>query len=422
MQEVKNVTTTETVRRVVGTGINKINPTETGNITTVNRPNFTAKNITYDVPTTMVQNGGKGRTTVGWKMGALLLNPGEGSTPADNAQSGLMHALPSGNNMSNDCYIRGHLLNEHLGGPGQDYNLYPLTGSANHIHLVNIENKVKDNVKDQYLVYYAVEMLGSNAITGGRATTPTDFDATLRATTARFVLDGNAYVRDGPQHTTDIQTKYGTTLPGTKLTNVNNSNEVKYTLDNTLAYKKFHLMKHYAASGSDSELKTTDNRWFENLINPDEIKTANLNMNGWTKDSNPIRTDLPNALNALDNPSFSEKEVDDISTNSVNKTKPAKGLAVAIFESVLSTLATTPMSQTTVLAYTAEIAKIRTSLDNQINEMSPGLEPSFTTWATTPPTNTADGVHKIETKYKTNVSVTPVKLLGQTHLIKLNKI
>src|SRR5581483_11695673 len=48
-------------------------------------------------------------------------------------------------------YVRGHLLNRHLGGPGLDYNMVPLTGragwfganNANGAHSSEIEETVK---------------------------------------------------------------------------------------------------------------------------------------------------------------------------------------------------------------------------------------------------------------------------------------
>ena len=46
-------------------------------------------------------------------------------------------------------YVRGHLLNHNLGGPGTNKNLTPITYGANHEHLVQIEKPLKDLFKDK---------------------------------------------------------------------------------------------------------------------------------------------------------------------------------------------------------------------------------------------------------------------------------
>src|SRR5690606_23303546 len=56
-------------------------------------------------------------------------------------------------------YIKGHLLNHHIGGPGNNSNMYPITSAANGAHLRNVETQVKDWVlKGRYWVYYSVEV------------------------------------------------------------------------------------------------------------------------------------------------------------------------------------------------------------------------------------------------------------------------
>jgi hypothetical protein len=54
-------------------------------------------------------------------------------------------------------YVRGHLLNDHLGGPSAPYNLVPLTGTetrssanANKVHEGSIENMAKASVQELY--------------------------------------------------------------------------------------------------------------------------------------------------------------------------------------------------------------------------------------------------------------------------------
>lgn len=55
-------------------------------------------------------------------MGLLVTDPGKGSS---------------------EKFIRGHLLNEHLGGLGNEENMFPITGNANSQHLHSTETKVK---------------------------------------------------------------------------------------------------------------------------------------------------------------------------------------------------------------------------------------------------------------------------------------
>jgi hypothetical protein len=58
-----------------------------------------------------------------------------------------------------DTFIRGHLLNGDLGGPGEALNLFPITAKANSLHYHQVENQVKTLVNDQKCyAYYEVEI------------------------------------------------------------------------------------------------------------------------------------------------------------------------------------------------------------------------------------------------------------------------
>jgi len=58
----------------------------------------------------------------------------------------------------NPYYVRGHLLNENLGGKGQMFNLTPITTKANALHKTGIEETVKKWVESKKKVaYYRVE-------------------------------------------------------------------------------------------------------------------------------------------------------------------------------------------------------------------------------------------------------------------------
>ena len=67
-----------------------------------------------------------------------------GSPPRSGAQSTLMSKLETDpGEGSPNKFIRGHLLNEHIGGVGDAPNLFPLTGNANSRHLHSTESRVK---------------------------------------------------------------------------------------------------------------------------------------------------------------------------------------------------------------------------------------------------------------------------------------
>ena len=103
--------------------------------------------------------GSLGGATVGTRMIATLLGPDhpEGSGPS--AQADLMAKLPSRTGDEAQNFIRGHLLNDNLGGPGIARNLFPITQQANRMHEQSIENQVKRWVNDdKYWVAYTVDV------------------------------------------------------------------------------------------------------------------------------------------------------------------------------------------------------------------------------------------------------------------------
>lgn len=69
-------------------------------------------------------------------------NPG---SPPGSGQDGLMEKLVvDPKKRSAFKYIRGHLLNENLGGKGENENLFPITANANSQHLHSTEKFIKD--------------------------------------------------------------------------------------------------------------------------------------------------------------------------------------------------------------------------------------------------------------------------------------
>ena len=99
-----------------------------------------------------------GGSNVGIHMIANPLGPEhlQGGPPRSGVQKNLMNQLETDPHNSNENkYIRGHLLNDNVGGPGADFNLFPITGNANKEHEQKIETRVKDwvNNKKQWVRY-----------------------------------------------------------------------------------------------------------------------------------------------------------------------------------------------------------------------------------------------------------------------------
>lgn len=111
-----------------------------------------------------------GPFTVGRKMVASPLSqdhaPGSRAS-ADTEQKKWMHLLPSsgrrkerrkkGDN-GNLYYIRGHLLNDNLGGIANAVNLFPITKEANGKHLQFVEQHIKRGIDKGYVYHYHVEV------------------------------------------------------------------------------------------------------------------------------------------------------------------------------------------------------------------------------------------------------------------------
>lgn len=103
-----------------------------------------------------------GSEKVGNKMKAYLdpADPQRGSAPG-NVLSKTMKALEKAGYLH---MKRGHLLNDNLGGPGIACNLFPITAEANHLHLLNAENHIKQHLSNIYNggVMYSVEVTEAN--------------------------------------------------------------------------------------------------------------------------------------------------------------------------------------------------------------------------------------------------------------------
>lgn len=106
--------------------------------------------------------GTKVATSMDARLGADHI---QGYSPKSDSLKPLFSKLPtkSEGKSANMYYIRGHLLNDNLGGPGENFNLFPITQDANGKHEHEIENIVKDwvNNKKQY-VHYMVNIVPEN--------------------------------------------------------------------------------------------------------------------------------------------------------------------------------------------------------------------------------------------------------------------
>lgn len=69
-------------------------------------------------------------------------------------------------NTSYNRYIKGHLLNHDLGGPGWALNLYPITNDANSNHSTYVEEPVKRLLRNYSVLDYTVEVQNESIVDG----------------------------------------------------------------------------------------------------------------------------------------------------------------------------------------------------------------------------------------------------------------
>ena len=133
---------------------------------------------------------------VGLLMEAPKLGPDhpQGSPPGS-GHDGLMALLaaPGSGVSAESGYIRGHLLNDNLGGPGTPENLFPITSNANAQHLSGVERQVKEWVNDErYWVDYRVEVQVNQVDLSHPAA-----DRTLNRIDAAFLCTASLLTTDG---------------------------------------------------------------------------------------------------------------------------------------------------------------------------------------------------------------------------------
>lgn len=109
-----------------------------------------------------------GGDTVGIKMEAMPLGPDHPLGSGPSGQETLMGQLPTDPADYSDAdsrFVKGHLLNHNVGGPGVPSNLFPITAHANSLHHAKVEDKIKKWVnEDRYWVSYTVEIEAENQL------------------------------------------------------------------------------------------------------------------------------------------------------------------------------------------------------------------------------------------------------------------
>jgi hypothetical protein len=106
---------------------------------------------------------------------------------------------------SPEKYIRGHLLNEHLGGRGNAENMFPITGNANSQHLHSTEKRIKNWVgKAKRWVFYQVKVQGVSSKLDGGPKSPANF--------VNSTLACHAVLKDGEGKPEE---EFSTSIPST---------------------------------------------------------------------------------------------------------------------------------------------------------------------------------------------------------------
>lgn len=96
------------------------------------------------------------------KMVATKLGPEHPQGFGPKGQRKLMQPLPTNRKFhpgDENHYVKGHLLNDNLGGPGTEENLFPITEKANKAHSAQVEEELKKWVNTMgFYIYYEVEV------------------------------------------------------------------------------------------------------------------------------------------------------------------------------------------------------------------------------------------------------------------------
>lgn len=148
INEEQTVTVEEEIQRITGPGA--VDPSQ------ATRVNYSITNRDYTAGSRSVSQSG-----MGVSMTADPLTPlhGQGSGPRSGALREVFRLLETQGETGSQGYIKGHLLNDNLGGAGTSRNLFPITQTANTRHSAEIEETAKTLVNDNhYWVRYKVDM------------------------------------------------------------------------------------------------------------------------------------------------------------------------------------------------------------------------------------------------------------------------
>lgn len=111
--------------------------------------------------------GNGNAVTVGKSMEAYLdpKSPIRGwSANLNKSQNGMMTAMRNYHNITGGDLVKGHLLNDNLGGTALGENLYPITRGANSSHLGYVENIAKNHAWKGKGLYYRLVVQGDPSI------------------------------------------------------------------------------------------------------------------------------------------------------------------------------------------------------------------------------------------------------------------
>jgi hypothetical protein len=145
---------------------------------------------------------------VGETMIADPLSPRPGSLAgsAPHEESGLWNAV----NRRQWTYVRGHLLNHHLYGPGINRNLVPIHRTLNSNMSAQVEEKVKEKVLDEHKVVKYTVNVNFTPVWPARTHIPAESYLPASITLRAVVVEKN-----GAQWNTEREEIYNDTLPNT---------------------------------------------------------------------------------------------------------------------------------------------------------------------------------------------------------------
>jgi len=109
-----------------------------------------------------------GKTTEAWLDPNDLVQGQEAGI--NKSQNDLMDAIRGKYKIDGGDVVKGHLLNDNLGGKALGKNLYPITRAANKDHLTHVENFAKKFVwAEDMPIYYSVEVVGKPDLSESKA-------------------------------------------------------------------------------------------------------------------------------------------------------------------------------------------------------------------------------------------------------------